>query len=115
MYLHTHTYPHTCAHTHTYIHTYIEAINRMIAEYGNEFEFLVQPEVDGTLPMYYVHTDLSLLGEVDYLIMTVSSNFGMVSLCVCVCVCIYIYIYIYMHTYMHTYVRTHRSFSAGES
>eukprot|EP00281_Chroomonas_sp_CCMP1168_P011861 CAMPEP_0206279156 /NCGR_PEP_ID=MMETSP0047_2-20121206/37877_1 /ASSEMBLY_ACC=CAM_ASM_000192 /TAXON_ID=195065 /ORGANISM="Chroomonas mesostigmatica_cf, Strain CCMP1168" /LENGTH=609 /DNA_ID=CAMNT_0053709097 /DNA_START=189 /DNA_END=2019 /DNA_ORIENTATION=+ len=57
-----------------------QAIARMIAEYGDEFEFLVQPQVEGALPMHYVHTDLALLGEADYLIMTVSSNFGMAAL-----------------------------------
>ena len=35
-----------------------------------------QPRVEGALPMEYVHTDLTLLGEADYLIFTFSSNFG---------------------------------------
>ena len=51
------------------------AIDRMIDQYGDEFEFLVQPRVQGALPMHYVHTDLALLGQADYLIMTVSIGF----------------------------------------
>ena len=49
----------------------------MIAEYGSEFRIITQPRVEGALPMEYVHTDLTLLGEADYLIFTFSSNFGM--------------------------------------
>ncbi len=30
-------------------------------DYGNEFDILVQPRVEGALPMEYVHTDLALL------------------------------------------------------
>jgi hypothetical protein len=53
------------------------AVDKMIASYGGEFEIMTQPRVDGAQPMDYVHTDLTLLGEADFLIFTFSSNFGM--------------------------------------
>lgn len=56
----------------TFFFAFRQAIERMVEEYGDEFEFLVQPRVEGALPMYYVHTDLALLAQADYLIMTAS-------------------------------------------
>jgi len=61
---HTHTHTHTHKHKHTHKHT-----------------------------LRYVHTDLTLLGEADYLIFTFSSNFGMAAFYLnSWCVCMY-YIY----------------------
>ena len=61
------------------------AVDKMIADYSSEFQILTQPRVEGALPMEYVHTDLSLLGEADYLIFTFSSNFGWPALLFCGC------------------------------
>ena len=70
------------------------AVTKMISEYGKEFRIITQPKVEGALPMEYVHTDLALLGECDYLIFTFSSNFGMAAF----------YLNSFLHGHRPTYV-----------